>query len=102
MILDMELGDILTRVMYLVSYDHIKLHLTSIKHLALQSSNQNHSFNIFIDRLVMASNGLSSDGSDCAQRAAPYIRECEDNLLEQQRKARDSRDGVEMERKNCW
>lgn len=54
------------------------------------------------DRLVAAGNGFEIDGSDCSVKASPYARECEDNLLEHQRLARDSRDGNELQRRTCW
>lgn len=53
------------------------------------------------DRLV-AANGLGIDSSDCPVKASPYTRECEDTLMEQQRLARDSRDGNELQRRICW
>uniref|UniRef100_A0A6G1S7A5 Uncharacterized protein n=1 Tax=Aceria tosichella TaxID=561515 RepID=A0A6G1S7A5_9ACAR len=52
------------------------------------------------DRLV-AGGGFDSDTSDCPVKAAPYARECEDTLIEQQRLARDSRDGFELQRRIC-
>lgn len=53
------------------------------------------------ERLV-AANGFDSDASDCPVKAAPYARECEDTLLDQQRLARDARDGNELQRRICW
>lgn len=53
------------------------------------------------DRLV-AGAGFDADSSDCPVRAAPYARECEDTLIDQQRLARDSRDGIELQRRICW
>lgn len=54
------------------------------------------------DRLVAANSFGESDTSDCPIKAAPYARECEDTLMEQQRMARDSRDGNELQRRICW
>ena len=53
------------------------------------------------DRLVAGPNS-DIDNSDCPVRAAPYARECEDTLMDQQRLARDSRDGNELQRRICW
>lgn len=50
------------------------------------------------DRLIAG----ELDSSDCPVKAAPYARECEDTLLDQQRLARDSRDGNELQRRICW
>lgn len=54
-----------------------------------------------LDRLI-SSNTFDAETSDCPIKAAPYSRECEDTLLEQQRLSRDSRDGNELQRRICW
>lgn len=56
------------------------------------------------DRLVVGSplTGFDADTGDCPIKAAPYVRDCEDTLLDQQRLARDSRDGNELQRRICW
>ncbi|KAG9510293.1 hypothetical protein GZH46_01169 [Fragariocoptes setiger] len=39
--------------------------------------------------------------SDCPNRAAPFTRECEDNLADQRRSWQDSRSGNEVQRRLC-
>lgn len=51
------------------------------------------------DRLILADN---FDSGDCTKRAGPFVRECENRLLVEQSIARDSLDGITMERKSCW
>lgn len=53
------------------------------------------------DRLVAGNSFDMDSNSDCPVKAAPYARECEDTLMEQQRLARDSRDGNELQRRIC-
>lgn len=56
----------------------------------------------FADRLVATANsGFDTDVSDCAQRASPYARECDESLAEHQRLASDSRDANELQRRVC-
>lgn len=54
------------------------------------------------DRLIAGNSFGDVETSDCPIKAAPYARECEDTLMEQQRLARDSRDGNELQRRICW
>lgn len=60
-----------------------------------------HTTDHLSDRLI-AGNSFDADSSDCPIKAAPYARECEDTLMDQQRLARDSRDGNELQRRICW
>lgn len=68
---------------------------------ASTQTNYNTLIQFYPDRLV-AGGGFSPESSDCPVKAAPYARECEDTLIEQQRLARDSRDGFELQRRTCW
>lgn len=54
------------------------------------------------DRLIAGNSLGDVESSDCPIKAAPYARQCEDTLLDQQRLARDSRDGNELQRRICW
>jgi len=54
------------------------------------------------DRLVGGGAGFEPETSDCPVKAAPFARECDDALMEQQRLARDARDGHELQRRICW